>query len=125
VLRRNAAAGSERIGFYLAGEPCSSLPGSGTAAAAAAAAAPRVANNSAHSSLVGLMLEANDEGEGCSGAVGFSVWRNWDFGVFTVKVQAHESRLTSVDLIYMYIYILIIGPLSLLASLTVSCSEHG
>eukprot|EP00775_Hariotina_reticulata_P007195 gene7195-7409_t len=92
VLRRNAAAGSERIGFYLAGEPCSSLPGSKTAAAAAAAL--RVANNSAHSSLVGLMLEANDEGEGCSGAVGFSVWRNWDFGVFTVK-----GILTSVTLL--------------------------
>eukprot|EP00879_Flechtneria_rotunda_P011345 GHRR01011850.1.p1 GENE.GHRR01011850.1~~GHRR01011850.1.p1 ORF type:complete len:1721 (+),score=430.30 GHRR01011850.1:1256-6418(+) len=90
VLRRNIAAGSERIGFYLAGEPCSTLPhprlGGGKAL--------RVANNTAHSNLVGLMLEANDSGQRCSGAAGFSMWRNWDYGVFTVK-----GILTSVTLV--------------------------
>lgn len=70
VLRRNTAAGSERLGFYLAGEPCSTLtaaknPASGQAAAIQAVL--RVANNTAHSSLVGLMLEANDKFEPCSG----------------------------------------------------------
>lgn len=91
LLRRNAAAGSERLGFYLPGEPCSALPQNNTSASAssssvAAPQLPLVANNSAHASLVGLMLEANRLGEGCSGAAGFMLWRNWDFGVFTVKV---------------------------------------
>lgn len=70
VLRRNTAAGSERLGFFLAGEPCSTLEAAKSPAAAASAgvqAALLVANNTAHSSLVGLMLQANDKQERCSG----------------------------------------------------------
>jgi hypothetical protein len=93
ILRNNAAAGSERIGFYLAGEPCSSLPHPKTQQQqGSTSAALRVVNNTAHSSLVGLMLHANDVGEECSGAVGFSLWRNWDYGVFTVKVRRSNGR---------------------------------
>jgi hypothetical protein len=32
------------------------------------------------------MLHADDAGEACSDAVGFRLWRNLDYGVFTVKV---------------------------------------
>lgn len=33
-----------------------------------------------------------------AGAVGFNLWRNWDYGVFTVKVwrQQHQLPLCSI-----------------------------
>jgi hypothetical protein len=43
------------------------------------------------------MLHANDVGEECSGAVGFSLWRNWDFGVFTVKVSTQAAAVMCRD----------------------------
>lgn len=74
IFQGNAAGGSDRVGLYLTGEPCGDGPG-------------QMRNNTAHSSLVGVMLEASDRLslQYCTQVVETSTWVNWDYGVFTVK----------------------------------------
>jgi hypothetical protein len=63
------------MGFKVAGDPC--LLGR---------AGARFANNSAHTSLVGLDLSANTAGAACTQAVDFAAYLTWDFGLITIKV---------------------------------------
>jgi hypothetical protein len=83
TLVGNVAAGSDRLGYWLVGLPCG-------------AAAGAFANNSAHSSLVGLVLRANDQGAPCTQLSAFSTFLNWDFGLLTMKGITTDVRLVDI-----------------------------
>lgn len=71
VLRDNAAAGSERIGFHIRGEGCyGDNP------------EKRWEANSAHSTLHGIHIGFHDGLPGCLKIANFLLWKSWDFGVF-------------------------------------------
>ena len=71
VLRENAAAGSERIGFHIRGESCyGDNP------------EERWEANSAHSTLHGIHIGFHDGLPGCLKIANFLLWKSWDFGVF-------------------------------------------
>ncbi|KIZ06824.1 hypothetical protein MNEG_1125 [Monoraphidium neglectum] len=82
TLRGNVAAGSHRIGFRVAGDACpAATPSASLAAAAATPGAPGrprraqvFEGNSAHSSLVSLVLADNLEGAPCTSLKNFSSW---------------------------------------------------
>ncbi|KAK3258451.1 hypothetical protein CYMTET_32501, partial [Cymbomonas tetramitiformis] len=83
MVSHNVAAGSDRIGMRLAAEDCagrlhndSDSGGSGEEARSAG----HVRDNTAHASLVGVLLEASGGGV-CSGAPRTVVHHCWDFGV--------------------------------------------
>lgn len=71
VLRDNAAAGSERIGFHIRGESCY---GDNPEA--------RWEANTAHTTLHGIHIGYSDGLPGCLKIANFVVWKSWDFGVF-------------------------------------------
>jgi hypothetical protein len=68
------AAGSERLGFLIAGPPCFNAP-------------RQWSDNFAHSSLVGVLLKANTLGANCTWLNRFTMNLNWDFGVVTMQVR--------------------------------------
>lgn len=71
VLRDNAAAGSERIGFHIRGESCyGDNP------------EERWEANTAHTTLHGIHIGYTDGLPGCLKISNFVVWKSWDFGVF-------------------------------------------
>lgn len=71
VLRGNAAAGSERIGFHIRGESCYGDNSEEHWEA-----------NSAHTTLHGIHIGYHDGLPGCLKISNFVVWKSWDFGVF-------------------------------------------
>ena len=71
VLRDNAAAGSERIGFHIRGESC--YGGNPE---------ERWEGNSAHTTLHGIHIGYSDGLPGCLKIANFVLWKSWDFGVF-------------------------------------------
>jgi hypothetical protein len=83
TLVGNVAAGSGRLGYWLAGLPCGARAGA-------------FANNSAHSSLVGMVLRANDQGAPCTELSAFSTYLNWDFGLLTMGGIATDVRLRDI-----------------------------
>ena len=74
VVVGNSAAGSELLGFLLNGPPCTGN-----------ASESLIANNTAHSSVVGVLLQANTLSQGCTKLQGFTIYLNWDFGVVTMQ----------------------------------------
>ena len=71
VLRGNAAAGSERIGFHIRGESCyGDNP------------EERWEANSAHTTLHGIHIGFHDGLPDCLKIANFVLWKSWDFGVF-------------------------------------------
>ncbi|CAG9461071.1 unnamed protein product [Pedinophyceae sp. YPF-701] len=89
IIQGNVAAGSDRIGFYVAGDNCGRI---GTPA-------HRLANNTAHGALVGMILV---QGLGlCTSVDGFTAHHNWDFGVLTMRgitgQDVHFNRLKLSD----------------------------
>ncbi|KAG2448780.1 hypothetical protein HYH02_006132 [Chlamydomonas schloesseri] len=84
----NVVAGSERLGYMLAGPPCSAVNATGLGAGS-----PYVfLNNSAHSTLVGMILKASDESlaEGCTALANFTSYMAWDFDLLTLRgIQTH------------------------------------
>ena len=70
TLRNNVIAGSERIGFLIAGEHCSETD-------------PLISwnNNEAHGCLHGVQLFKKFR-PGCSRISNFYAWKNWDFGIY-------------------------------------------
>lgn len=71
VLRDNAAAGSERIGFHIRGETCySDSPGGSWE------------GNTVHTTLHGIHIGYSDGLPECLKIANFVVWKSWDFGVF-------------------------------------------
>ena len=91
--QNNVAAGSERLGFDLRGDPCYYTSRYNNTYPYTYGGLPLVYNNTAHSSLIGFMLRDTDQLAGivdmtsggtyaaCTQLAGFSGWRNWDFGV--------------------------------------------
>lgn len=97
VLVGNVAAGSHRIGFRVVGSPLGMeecRTGHGPEAATL------FADNVAHASLVGLLLEGAP-GASCTGALNFAAWRNWDFGVLAglegIATSVLLEGVTAVD----------------------------
>ncbi|KXZ47885.1 hypothetical protein GPECTOR_32g498 [Gonium pectorale] len=99
-IANNVAAGSERIGFYLYGPPCSSvnngfngtglinLNGLGSYGGGNASAfRGYFLNNTAHSNLVGLILKPSAASieDGCTAVRNFTSYTSWDFDVLPVK----------------------------------------
>jgi hypothetical protein len=56
TITGNAAAGSERLGWLLNGPPCTPVAGKTSV----------IANNSAHSAVVGVLMQANTLRAGCT-----------------------------------------------------------
>lgn len=67
----NVAAGSDRLGFLAAGAPCDAAEGEES-----------FRDNVAHSSLAGLVLT---RAGACTLVRGFQAYRNWDFGIITMR----------------------------------------
>jgi hypothetical protein len=86
----NVAAGSGRLGYWLVGMPCA---GSATTLAAGPAV---FANNSAHSCLAGMVLQANNQGASCTELADFSTYLNWDFGLLTMKGITTDLKMRNI-----------------------------
>lgn len=71
ILRNNAAAGSERIGFHIRGESCFT-----------AGLSHSWLNNVAHTCLHGVHIGYNDGYHACAKVANFLSWKNWDYGIF-------------------------------------------
>ncbi|XP_073714529.1 fibrocystin-L [Misgurnus anguillicaudatus] len=86
ILERNIVAGYERVGFRIDGEPC---PESDSVA--------QWRENEAHGGLYGVYM--NKDGlAGCSQIQGFTVWKNFDFGIYVqVSMNVYISNVTLVD----------------------------
>ena len=76
------------VGFHINGVPC---PG-------AANSAESWEGNTAHSTLVGVVLLKEDGLSGCTHVTGFTVYKNYDFGIYSqIESPFHVSNITSVD----------------------------
>ncbi len=93
VVEDNVAAGSERLGFFLAGQACSGL--------GASTASSSFKNNTVHSSVAGIWLASGIAGQnvGCTELANTTIYLSWDFGVITctgiethVRVSAWERE---------------------------------
>ncbi|XP_065144791.1 fibrocystin-L-like [Paramisgurnus dabryanus] len=86
IIQGNIVAGYERVGFRIDGEPC---PESDSVA--------RWSQNEAHGGLYGVYM--NKDGlAGCSQIQGFTVWKNFDFGLYVqVSMNVYISNVTLVD----------------------------
>ena len=103
------AAGSERLGFDLRGDPCYYTSLYNNTYPYTYNGLPLTYNNTAHSSLIGFMLRDTDQLAGlvditaggvyasCTQLTGFSGWKNWDFSVLaTVRGMTTNARFDSV-----------------------------
>ncbi len=77
-VQGNVAAGSERLGFALAGDACKG-PG-------------RFLNNSAHGCLASMILYANEEGAACTALRNFTSYLSWWVGA--EDMQQHHAHCT-------------------------------
>ena len=117
VVQGNVAAGSDRLGFDMVGDPCRYEQYYGaTNASLLYNGQPLIYNNTAHSALIGLMLRSTDQLVGqvdmtlptwavnggvqartCTQVKGFSAWRNWDFGILaSVRGLSTDALFTNV-----------------------------
>ncbi|KXZ43941.1 hypothetical protein GPECTOR_77g37 [Gonium pectorale] len=89
-VENNVAAGGERLGYTYYGVPCSEpfLTGS-------------FLNNTAHSNLAGLWLQASDESsaEGCTALRNFTTYMNWDFGIISTGGITTDVRMVDVNVL--------------------------
>ncbi|KXZ47884.1 hypothetical protein GPECTOR_32g497 [Gonium pectorale] len=94
----NVAAGSERVGFHLHGPPCSAINNGLTGSAPVTAFRGYFLNNSAHSSLAGMVLKSSSEsvGDGCTAVRNFTSYLSWDFDVITVHGIETDVLLRNV-----------------------------
>jgi len=81
TVQGNIAAGSDCVGFKVAGDDCT-----------LGRARAQFASNAAHTCLVGLVLDANTAGSRCTQAAGFSAYLTWDFGLVTLKVGGQVGK---------------------------------
>ncbi|KAG2432951.1 hypothetical protein HXX76_008679 [Chlamydomonas incerta] len=109
----NVVAGSERLGYRLAGPPCSAVNATGWGAGT-----PYVfLNNSAHSTLVGMILEASNESlaEGCTALANFTSYMAWDFDLLTLKgIETHVllRRVNSLNPKHAGVLVLKVGEMT-------------
>nr|KAF6507232.1 PKHD1 ciliary IPT domain containing fibrocystin/polyductin [Rousettus aegyptiacus] len=84
-LRGNIVAGSERLGFHILGQRCSSLEALWS-------------DNVAHSSLHGLHLYKESELGNCTSISGFLAFKNFDYGAMLhVENSVEIENITLVD----------------------------
>ncbi|XP_074189167.1 fibrocystin isoform X5 [Rhinolophus sinicus] len=84
-LRGNVVAGSERLGFHIRGQRCSSLEA-------------LWADNVAHSSLHGLHLYKESGLDNCTSISGFLAFKNFDYGAMLhVENSMEIENVTLVD----------------------------
>ena len=84
-LHGNVVAGSERLGFHIQGQRCSSLEA-------------RWSDNVAHSSLHGLHLYKESELDNCTSVSGFLAFKNFDYGAMLhVENSVEMENITLVD----------------------------
>lgn len=84
-LRGNIVAGSERLGFHIRGQRCSSLE-------------VLWSDNVAHSSLHGLHLYKESELDNCTSISGFLAFKNFDYGAMLhVENSIEIENITLVD----------------------------
>ncbi|XP_024413827.2 fibrocystin isoform X2 [Desmodus rotundus] len=84
-LHGNVVAGSERLGFHIQGQRCSSLEALWS-------------DNVAHSSLHGLHLYKESELGNCTSVSGFLAFKNFDYGAMLhVENSVEMENITLVD----------------------------
>ncbi|GIL53447.1 hypothetical protein Vafri_9024 [Volvox africanus] len=86
----NVAAGSERYGFTYYGLPCNANFTTGV-----------FLNNTAHSCLAGLWLQASNtsEHDGCTALRNFTTYMNWDFGIVSTRGIVTDVVLENVNIL--------------------------
>ena len=86
------AAGSERVGFLLAGPACSSSSGT---------ASTQFLNNTVHSSVVGVWLRSSSASlaAGCTLLRNLTAFMSWDFGVITTQGITTDVQLLDVNVL--------------------------
>lgn len=84
TLTGNAAAGSDRLGYLIPGDLCNSSSGW------------RYSNNSAHSSLAGMVLLEGGSGGPCTAVVNYTAALTWDFGLISMKGITTDVLLQDV-----------------------------
>ncbi|GIL74261.1 hypothetical protein Vretifemale_4328 [Volvox reticuliferus] len=102
----NVAAGSDRFGFILYGQPCTDIDESaqGAAPPPPSSAAPlthgSVLDNVAHSCLAGMWLRSSaaSRAANCTALSSFTGHTNWDFGIITMRGIDTNVRLFDVKL---------------------------
>ena len=76
------------VGFHINGVPCPGVANS----------AESWLGNTAHSTLIGVVLFKEDGLSECTHITGFTVYKNHDFGVYSqIESSFHVSNITSVD----------------------------
>ncbi|XP_044514196.1 fibrocystin-L [Gracilinanus agilis] len=87
ILQDNVVAGFERVGYHIAGEPCTDQANS----------AEKWHNNEAHGGLYGVYM--NQDGfPGCSHIQWFTIWKCWDYGIYFQTTESVQvSNVTLVD----------------------------
>lgn len=85
-LRDNVAAGSDRAGYDIRGDPCD-------------VGQPLITGNTAHSSLAGMIIRSNPTAS-CTLLTDLTLVRNWDFGLISllgIETDLVMRRLTVAD----------------------------
>ncbi|PNH07881.1 Fibrocystin-L [Tetrabaena socialis] len=94
-IEGNVAGGSERLGFYYPGLPCSALSANRSTARGS------FLNNTAHSNLAGMRLLSSppSEAEGCTGVANFTSYMAWDFDIITVHGIETDVLLRNINIL--------------------------
>ncbi|GLI70486.1 hypothetical protein VaNZ11_015368 [Volvox africanus] len=104
-VQGNVAAGSDRFGFVLYGQPCSDVDESAHGATpppSPSSATPlthgSVLDNVAHSCLAGMWLRSSaaSRAANCTALSSFIAHTNWDFGIITMRGIDTDVRLYDV-----------------------------
>lgn len=91
------AAGSERLGFLYHGAPCSTT-------------ASLFFNNTAHSTLAGIWLQADPSvTTNCTGVTNFTSYLSWDFGLITTQGIPTDVVLTDCNFLGQLVSWLVAG----------------
>ena len=80
-IEGNVAAGSDRLGYFLPGLPCSGLGSNGQGYT--------FLNNVVHSSVAGVWLKSSTASQavGCTEIANLTAYLTWDFGLITTTVS--------------------------------------
>ncbi|PNH07097.1 Fibrocystin-L [Tetrabaena socialis] len=94
-IEGNVAAGSERLGFWYSGLPCSTLSANRSTAPGS------FLNNTAHSTLAGMRLLSSppSEDEGCTGVANFTSYMAWDFDIISPHGIETDVLLRNINVL--------------------------
>ncbi|PNH08720.1 Fibrocystin-L, partial [Tetrabaena socialis] len=118
VADANVAAGSDRFGFVVHGQPCAEPPPPGTTSTAGPTATSTATTDStavpfrwsrgsfsgnvAHGCLAGLWLRSSAASRAagrCTQLAGFTAHTNWDFGVITMRGIDTDVRMYDLSVL--------------------------